>query len=394
MASFKNQLGINCKQILYRTAIIRYFKIKKTYLAVEKSTKMKTINAQKYTIHFEENNYNSLDKYLLNNTYSSLFILVDAHTKNKCLPIFLAKISPKFHFKTIVIPAGEDFKNLQTCEVVWKQLTELKADRNSILINIGGGMITDLGGFVAATFKRGIRFINISTSLLGMVDASVGGKTGVDFNTLKNQIGLFANPELVLIDKHYLNTLPQRELISGMAEIIKYGLSYDGNLWKTIKALPEITNQHIATLIFRSIEIKNEVVTKDPKEQNLRKILNFGHTIGHAIETYFLQDNLKPTLTHGEAIAVGMICETYLSYKLFAFPEKELRFLKKYILDLFGKISFTKNDFESILDVMQHDKKNTNGNIRFVLLQSIANHKLDCHVETDLIFDALIFYLQ
>lgn len=356
---------------------------------------MKTIKAQDYSIFFEDGKYEFLTNFLKKKDYSSLFILVDSHTKNKCLPIFLSKISEEFDFKIITIPAGEAFKNLQTCQDVWQELTKLKADRNSLLINIGGGMVTDLGGFVASTFKRGIRFINISTSLLGMVDASVGGKTGVDFYELKNQIGLFANPEMVLIDVNYLKTLPQRELISGMAEVIKYGISYDNNLWRVIASSTEVSNlKNMAELIHRSIEIKNEIVTKDPKEKNLRKILNFGHTIGHAIETYFLQDSKKNTLTHGEAIAIGLICETYLSYKLFQFPKKEMQRIKDYILAVFGRVNFNSNDFDSFLELMKHDKKNVNGNIRFVLLEQIAKYKINCKVAISDIVEALNFYLS
>jgi len=353
---------------------------------------MKIISATNYDIVFEDSNYASLHHYLANNTFSSLFILVDEHIKNKCLPIFLAKFSSSFDLKIITIPAGESFKNLKTCQFLWNELNDLKADRKSILINIGGGMVTDLGGFVAATFKRGIRFINISTSLLGMVDAAVGGKTGIDFNGLKNQIGLFANPELVIIDTKFLKTLPKRELISGMAEIIKYGLSYDPILWKELIKQDELSASFLSKIVHRSIEIKNEVVHKDPKEQNLRKILNYGHTIGHAIETLFLQDKTKHTLTHGEAIAVGLICETYISNKLFQFPEKELVLLKKYIHKLFDKIKFDENDYNAILELMKHDKKNTNGNINFVLLKNISDYKIDCIVDESLIIASLNFY--
>jgi 3-dehydroquinate synthase len=328
----------------------------------------------------------------VNNSYSSLFILVDEHTKNKCLPFFLTKVSPKFDFKIITIPAGENHKNLETCITVWQQLNDLQADRKSVLINIGGGMLTDLGGFVAATYKRGIRFINVSTSLLGMVDASVGGKTGIDFNNLKNHIGLFANPEMVLIDSNFLKTLPKRELVSGMAEIIKYGLSYDASLWDSIKTNKDLNEDILKKWIYRSIEIKSEVVLKDPKEENLRKILNFGHTIGHAIESYFLDSSIKKTLTHGEAIAVGLITECYISSKLFQFPEKELSILKKYIITLFGKINFNQNDYYSILEFMKHDKKNSNGIVQFVLLENISVYKLNCEVDNSLIIEALDYY--
>lgn len=353
---------------------------------------MKQINAVTYPILFEEDYYINLAILLQEGYYSSFFVLVDEHTKKHCLPIFNSKID--LPYELITIPAGEEHKNLDTCTYVWNKLAELKADRKSVLINIGGGMLTDIGGFIASTYKRGIDFINISTSLLGMVDASVGGKTGIDFNGLKNQIGVFANPKMVIIDNNYLKTLPKRELISGMAEIIKYGLSYDANLWNIIKANSKIEQSNLSEFIYRSIEIKNEIVLKDPKEQNLRKILNFGHTIGHAIETHFLNSSTKKTLTHGEAIAIGLVCETYLSTTLFNYPKEELTILKNYIDNLFGKIYFEKTDFNHFLELMKHDKKNIKGEVRFVLLEDIAKSKIDCKVSTDLIIDSLNFYLS
>ena len=353
---------------------------------------MEIIKASTYNIVFEQNKYNDLSKFIQNNNYSSIFILVDEYTKEFCLPIFISKID--LDFKLITIPSGENHKTLETCTYVWNELNNLKADRKSLLINIGGGMITDIGGFIASTFKRGVQFINISTSLLGMVDASVGGKTGVDFNGLKNQIGLFSNPEMVIIDTDYLKTLPQRELTSGMAEIIKYGLTYDNDLWNTLKVNSPLEINRLYDIIYRSIEIKNEVVLKDPKEQNLRKILNYGHTVGHAVETYFLQDVDKKTLTHGEAIAVGLVCETYISNKLFNYPFDELSNLKKYISSLFGKIDFDKNDFNDIMELMKHDKKNIKGEVRFVLLDEIAHCKTNCNVKTELIIDSLNYYLS
>ena len=352
---------------------------------------MEKIKAINYSIVFKQDRYEPLIDFLNKSDYSSLFVLVDEHTKQHCLPHFKSNVP--FDFQIITIPFGEHHKTLETCVSVWNTLEKVKADRKSILINIGGGMVTDIGGFIAATFKRGIQFINISTSLLGMVDASVGGKTGIDFNGLKNQIGVFANPEMVLIDVTYLKTLPKRELVSGMAEVIKYAITYDLNLWSYLKTSIDIETLDLPKIIHRSISIKNEVVNKDPKEQSLRKILNYGHTIGHAIETYFLQSNTKKTLTHGEAIAIGMICETYISSILFNFPKKKLEILKKYILSLFGKMNLNKNEFETILKLMKHDKKNIKGEIRFVLLNDIADHKIDCKVSTSLIIDSLDYYL-
>jgi 3-dehydroquinate synthase len=350
------------------------------------------IKAANYNIHFEDKNYKSLNDYLSKTEYSSIFILVDEHTKNKCLPVFLTKISRNLDYQIITIASGENNKTLATCSNVWQELTNLKADRKSILINLGGGMLTDLGGFVAATFKRGIRFINVSTTLLGMVDASVGGKTGVDFNHLKNQIGLFANPELVIIDLGYLKTLPKRELHSGMAEIIKYALTYDEKLWNSIKKDTNLNQENLKNWICRSIEIKSEIVLKDPKEQNLRKILNYGHTIGHAVESYFLNSHSKKSLIHGEAIAIGLICETYISYKQLDFPEKELIALKKIIFSLFKRENIQESDYQMFFELMKHDKKNINGIVLFTLIENIAKHKINSKVDNDLIIAALNFY--
>ena len=265
---------------------------------------MKSIQAVSYFVHFGNKGYVELNKLVASKSYSSIFILVDENTHEHCYSKFIPKLETTCPIEIIEIESGEIHKNLDTCTGVWNVLTELNADRRSLVITLGGGVITDLGGFVASTYKRGIDFVNIPTTLLSMVDASVGGKTGVDLGVLKNQIGLFANPEMVLVDTDYLPTVTPREIRSGIAEIIKYGLTYDVSLYQTIKENP---NLNIADLIHRSIEIKNEVVLKDPKEQNLRKILNFGHTIGHAIESYFLESEFKENLTHGEAIAIGMV---------------------------------------------------------------------------------------
>lgn len=350
------------------------------------------IKSENYNIHFEEDNYASLKAYFAKTTYSSIFILVDEHIKTNCLPVFLSKISETIDYKIICIPAGEAYKTLKTCSYVWQQLTDLKADRKSILINLGGGMVTDLGGFVAATFKRGMRFINVSTTLLGMVDASVGGKTGVDFNYLKNQIGLFANPELIIIDLNYLKTLPKRELHAGMAEVIKYALTYDKKLWNSLKESSKLTTKNLRDWVYRSIEIKNEIVLKDPTEQNLRKILNFGHTIGHAIETHLLNSKNKKSLVHGEAIAIGLIVETYISCKQYNFPEKELFALKKLIQSLFEKETIETDDYQHFFEFMKHDKKNTNGLVLFTLIENIAKHQINCKVDQEIIVEALDFY--
>ncbi len=353
---------------------------------------MTPIYSNGYCVNFLEDAYTKLADFIADYTPSKLFILVDTNTHISCLPILLAKISSDVSFEIIEIKAGEAHKNIETCISVWNRLTDLGADRKSVMINLGGGVVTDLGGFVASTFKRGIKFVNIPTTLLSMVDASVGGKTGVDLGVLKNQVGLFSNPEMVLIDYDYLKTVSEREIRSGLAEVIKYGLTYDAKVWNEIKNMPQIDTESISNLIYRSIEIKNEVVTKDPKESGIRKVLNFGHTLGHAIESYFLESVNKQHLTHGEAIAIGMVTEAYISGKLLQFPNATLQDIKNTILSIYGKVEIEEEDFEGIINLLKHDKKNVSGQVNFVLLTALEKFKLDCKVPNTLIIEALSFY--
>ncbi|MBS9774635.1 MAG: 3-dehydroquinate synthase [Tenacibaculum sp.] len=350
---------------------------------------MKPIQATKYFIHFQDKGYEEINNLISNFNYSSIFILVDENTIEHCYPLFIQNIKTDKRIEVIQINAGEEHKNIETCVGVWNVMTELGADRHSLLINLGGGVITDLGGFVASSFKRGIHFINIPTTLLSMVDASVGGKTGIDLGALKNQIGVFANPKMVLIDPEYLHTITLREIRSGTAEIIKYGLTYNQHLYNEIK---ENEKLNIIDLIHRSIEIKNEIVTQDPKEKHLRKVLNFGHTIGHAIESYFLENETKEKLTHGEAIAIGMICESYISYKLLNLSLNKANEIKETIIKIYGKTTILESDFTEIINLLKHDKKNINGEVNFVLLNDIENFKIDCKVNNDLVIESLRFY--
>jgi len=353
---------------------------------------MTPILSNNYYVNFEEDAYSKMNKYISGFKPSTIFILVDENTSDHCLPLLLEQLETEQIIEIIEIESGEINKNLDTCSGVWNALTELGADRKSLLLNLGGGVITDLGGFVASTYKRGISFINIPTTLLSMVDASVGGKTGVDLGVLKNQIGLFSDPEMVIIDPHYLETVSKRELRSGLAEIIKYGITYDINIWNTIRDFKEFTISNLSSLIHRSIEIKNEVVTKDPKEAGIRKVLNFGHTLGHGIESYFLESEDKKNLTHGEAIAIGMITEAYISEALFSFPSEALKNIKKTIIDIFGKVQILASDYDAIMELLIHDKKNVAGQVNFVLLTDFENYKLDCKVEKSLIIKALDYY--
>ena len=350
---------------------------------------MNSIQAISYNVHFQDKGYNSLSNLIAENNYSTLFILVDENTFKSCYPKFIPNLQTDKRIEVIEIESGEINKNLETCIGVWNAITELGGDRKSLIITLGGGVITDLGGFVASCFKRGIDFVNIPTTLLSMVDASVGGKTGVDLGVLKNQIGLFANPEMVLVDTDYLTTVSEREIKSGTAEIIKYGITYDITLFNEIKNNKDLK---IEDLIFRSIEIKNEVVLKDPTEQNIRKILNFGHTLGHAIESFYLESDDKESLTHGEAIAIGMVCESYMSSKILNFPIKNVVEIKKVILSIYNKTDLLIEDFSSILELLKHDKKNVKGRVNFVLLNDYEDYKLDCEVSNDLIIESMKFY--
>lgn len=352
---------------------------------------MKSIEATNYFIHFYQDAFEKLNSYLSKNQPSKIVILADKNTKKECLPYFESKLDTTIQTDVIEIGAGEIYKNINTCMYVWNALADFKIDRKSILINLGGGMVTDLGGFVASTFKRGIKFVNIPTTLLSMVDASVGSKTGVDLGSLKNLVGLFSNPEMVVIDTKFLETVSKRELHSGLAEVIKYGLSYDLNLWDSIKKNDPF-NSHLSEIIYRSIEIKNEIVIQDPKEDGLRKVLNFGHTVGHAVESFFLESNENETLTHGEAIAIGMVIESYFSYKIFNFPKEELSIIKAKIIELFGKVKISKKDYLSIINFMKYDKKNVGNTVNFVLLNNLADFNIDCIVSNELLVEGFDYY--
>lgn len=353
---------------------------------------MKSITANNAIIHFNENCYTALNQHLKEENFSNIFILVDENTHQLCLPILLDKLETTCTIEIIEIEAGEIHKTIDTCLGVWNTLSDFNGDRKSLLINVGGGVITDLGGFVASTFKRGIAYINVPTTLLAMVDASVGGKTGVDLGTLKNQIGVISTPNLVLVDTDYLKTLPQNQMRSGLAEMLKHGLISSEAYWNKFKNLSELAMDDLDALIYESILIKKHVVDIDPFEANLRKTLNFGHTLGHAIESYFLSHPKKPDLLHGEAIAIGMVLASYISTKLAGLPIKDMEDIKTLLNNYYGVVNFDESDFPPIIDLMKYDKKNNHGNINFVLLEAIGKPKIDCLVEESLILEAFKFY--
>ncbi|MEQ3662819.1 MAG: 3-dehydroquinate synthase family protein, partial [Flavobacterium sp.] len=284
---------------------------------------MQTIQAHNYKILFGNLGYEFLSETIKPQLYSKVFIIVDENTSNQCLPYFLANFATEVALEIIELEAGESHKNIETCLGIWNSLTELEGDRKSIIVNLGGGVITDIGGFIACTFKRGIDFINVPTTLLSMVDASIGGKNGVDLGNLKNQIGIIREPKAVLIDTHFLTTLSAREMRSGLAEMLKHGLIYDKVYWNKFKNLNSLNTDDLNILIHESIQIKNKIVSEDLTENGIRKSLNFGHTLGHAIESYFLENPNKESLLHGEAIAIGMILESYISKEKNLISESE-----------------------------------------------------------------------
>jgi 3-dehydroquinate synthase len=355
---------------------------------------MTPIQSDNYTIYFNDASFVYLENLLKIETYSKIFVLVDENTNEHCLPYFLANLPTEIEIEIIEIEPGEENKNIYTCIDLWHTLIELDADRKSIMINLGGGVITDIGGFVANTYKRGIDFINIPTTLLAMVDASIGGKTGVDLGSLKNQIGVINEPKSVIVISKFLETLPTNQMRSGLAEMLKHGLIYDKTYWDKLKDLNNLNTDDLDVLIKQSIEIKNKIVSQDLKENGIRKALNFGHTLGHAIESYFLESEEKNQLFHGEAIAIGMILESYLSYKLEFISKDSYAEIKYIITDVFEKISFNDSDIQNILDLLIFDKKNEFGNIQFTLLNKIGESKINQKVDESLILLAFEDYLK
>ena len=335
-------------------------------------------------------NYKYLNEKIASNKYSSLFILCDYNTNEHCVHHVLSQLETTLKIEILEIEAGEELKNITTCSEIWSILADYGADKKSLIINVGGGVITDLGGFVATTFKRGIAFVNIPTSLLGMVDASFGGKNGVDLGNLKNQIGTICNPELVLIDTDFLETLPKNQLISGFAEMLKHGLICDLEYWKNCAAADINNIESIIKLIPRSIEIKNEIVIQDPTEKGIRKALNFGHTLGHAIESYFLET--ENSLLHGEAIAIGMVLESFISLQKGLLSEQSYLEIKKVLKSIYKFVDFTETDIESIITLLIHDKKNEYGTVQFALLDGIGKVRLNQLVENQIIKDAFENY--
>ncbi|GAB3641726.1 3-dehydroquinate synthase [Spirosoma arcticum] len=329
----------------------------------------------------------SLPAFLDSYDFSAAAVIVDNHTFRFCYPEIRALL-PKH---TLVrIKAGEEQKHLATCELIWDALTRANFDRHALVLNLGGGVIGDMGGFCAATYKRGIAFVQLPTTLLSQVDASVGGKLGVDFNGLKNHIGVFQQPDAVLVDPMFLATLPERELRSGFAEVIKHCLIADAPMWEHIRRL-DLDEQDWPALVAHSIGIKQHIVAQDPTEKGLRKILNFGHTLGHAVETHFLPQPRK-RLLHGEAIAVGMIAEAFIAHQKKMIDEILLTQIEEYVFAVYGNTRLTEADVESILALTLQDKKNRGREVRMALLDGLGSCAFDVPVTTAEMRRGLAYY--
>ena len=324
--------------------------------------------------------------------HDRIFVLVDETTNKLCWSLVKDYLCLK-DAQTIIIGATDRRKNLDTLVHVWESLQQGKATRHSLLINLGGGMVTDLGGFAASTYKRGINFINIPTTLLAMVDASVGGKTGINFGGLKNEIGVFNDAEFVLLDTNWLRTLDEENIRSGYAEMLKHGLIADGTMWAELinfnLAQPNL--RQLASMLNKSVRIKERIVTEDPHEKGIRKALNLGHTFGHAFESWAMK---RQPVLHGYAVAFGLIAELYLATTRTDFPTERMRQTVNFIRAYYGSLPITCNDYPELIELMHHDKKNRGNEINVTLLGGIGDIRIDQTITEEDIKEALDFFRE
>jgi 3-dehydroquinate synthase len=335
-----------------------------------------------------------LENYLISKNYDKIFVVTDDHAYSKCLPLISETLRSRKP-TVISIKSGDNHKNMEQVAHIWDVLSNNGASRNSALFNLGGGMITDLGGFAGATFKRGLHNINIPTTLMASVDAAIGGKTGINFNGLKNEIGSFYHPDCVMIDCNFLKTLDCDNILSGYSEMLKHGLIRSEKYFDELVAydFSEFNVDIISNLVLASVAIKEEIVKEDPTEKGIRKALNFGHTIGHAIESLSFTKGKNPLL-HGIAIAVGLVCELYISHKNCNFPVEKLRLITHFMKENYPAVSLDCKDYEALYELMTHDKKNEAGQINFTLLANIGEAYINQKVSKEMIFESLDFYRE
>ena len=325
--------------------------------------------------------------------HDKLFVLTDTTTQELCWPV-VRDFAIMQQAQTITIQSTDEAKTLETLAYVWSALQKGGATRHSLLVNLGGGMVTDLGGFAASTFKRGMAYINVPTTLLSQVDASVGGKTGINFGGLKNEIGVFNCAQSVILSSMFLRTLDRENLLSGYAEMLKHGLLSTTENWAELLNfdITEPDYDILLGLVAKSVSIKEGIVTEDPTEKGIRKALNLGHTAGHAIESLALQEGR--TVLHGYAVAWGLLMELYLSARKCGFPAKELHQMEAYIKEHYGKFHYECRHYETLCDFMSHDKKNQGGNINFTLLGGIGDIRINQTATKDEIEEMLDYYRE
>jgi 3-dehydroquinate synthase len=326
-----------------------------------------------------------LADFFSHNEYSQIVVLADRHTQSLCYPLVKDALPPHSLF---AIQPGEEHKTLATCTQIWEFLTNQAIDRHGLVVIIGGGVLGDMGGFCAATYKRGIDFLLLPTTLLAQVDASIGGKLGIDFAHLKNHIGVFKEPRCTLISPAFLGTLPERELRSGFAEIIKHALIANATLWENLANEPDWRNHNWLPLVRTSVEIKHRVVAQDPTERGLRKVLNFGHTVGHAIESAALETG--DSLLHGEAIAIGMICEAFLSSEKGLLPKTSTETISRYLLSVYPKVALPQRS--RVLELIQQDKKNKGKKTLAALLKGIGQAVWDVEISEAEVVGSMDYY--
>lgn len=323
--------------------------------------------------------------------YSKVMLIADEHTQTHCMPLFLEKTGMT-NLPVISIPAGEQHKNIDACRMIWHEMMRHTADRQSLTINLGGGVIGDMGGFCAGTFKRGMDFVQVPTTLLSQVDASIGGKLGIDFEGIKNSIGIFQDPEAVFIDPDFLRTLPEEEIKSGFGEIIKHALIGQPSEWESLKKLRDLREVDWQQILVPSLNVKRRIVQEDPYERGIRKALNFGHTIGHAVESLALNGD-RP-LTHGAAIAIGMVCETWLSCKTVGLPTDVLDDLTELVRAVYGHHHLEQDDFGQLFALMRQDKKNEDHKINFTLIDEVGHPLVNRNCGENLIQESILYYIN
>jgi len=342
-------------------------------------------------IVFSQQISSEVRKIVLKYPAGKVFLLTDQTASGFCLPL-IQNVIDEFSIRFVAIPSGEENKNIQSVGLVWDFLSKNGADRKSLLINIGGGMLTDLGGFAASTFKRGLDFVNIPTTLLAQVDASLGGKTGFNFNGLKNEIGIFMEPNSVIINTNFLKTIDRENFLSGYAEMLKHGLIKSREHWNELMTfdMENIDYDALQEIIAHSVAIKEWHVINDLTEQNIRKALNFGHTIGHAFESYAMK--IGCPILHGYAVVYGMIAELYLSAQKCGLSRDKLNHISGWLIDKYGKFEILKSDFEALYQLMTHDKKNEGKRINFTLISEIGKVEINVDCSKELIIEALEYY--